>query len=180
MLTECYRARRRNRQLSLSAAIMSSPRQNLFPIPWESFNLRCNFLSLVCSIYIMLSGAKSIVFRWRRTDRRMRTWQSSLDHTSQCSQVRWASVTWLSSKATCPGATAPCSTCRDTCRWIGSARARCRGHELTTWTRVWTHQTGTRGTRPVSRTEASSPCPGTRPGPGPGTRTASEIGGNVS
>ena len=54
---ECHWAGRRGRQLSLSAAIMSRPRQNLFLISWESFNLRCNFLSLVCSIYIMFVGS---------------------------------------------------------------------------------------------------------------------------
>ena len=62
MLTECYRVRRRNRPLSLSAAIMSSPRQNLFPIFWESFNLRCYFLSLACSIYIMFVGSLNPLF----------------------------------------------------------------------------------------------------------------------
>ena len=33
------------------------PTSKLVPISWESFNLRCNFLSLVCSIYIMFVGS---------------------------------------------------------------------------------------------------------------------------
>ena len=123
--------------------------------------------------------SKSIVFRWRRTDRRMRTWRSSLDHTSQCSQARWASVTCLSSQITCPGATALCSTCPDTCLWIRGARAHCRGHVTTTWTPAWTPQMATWGMTTTTRREASSPCPDTRPGPGPGTRTGSEIGEDI-
>ena len=79
-----------------------------------------------------------VVFRWRRIDKRMKTWQSSLGPTYHSLQVKQVLVIYRMSH----GATVRCSMCRhppeDTCM-ERQTRVPCPGHVMDTiLTRVLT------------------------------------------